>query len=177
MKKREHKKWCQIKRKEHEEEEERKIRNISTEQEVWTYINKYKKRRENADEDIKEEEWRNHFMKQFGGSEKKRRLELKNVEDNEEKEKTSNIRKEELFKQLRKMKCGKAPGEDDLENEVWKYMPTSVGEALWEIIKDIWNTGELPQEWRKGVIRPIFKKGDKNDVNNYRGVTLMGTVY
>lgn len=41
----------------------------------------------------------------------------------------------------------------------------------------IWKGGGIPKEWRKGVICPIFKKGDKKDAKNYRGVTLMDTAY
>lgn len=41
----------------------------------------------------------------------------------------------------------------------------------------IWKGGRIPKEWRKGVICPIFKKGDKKDAKNYRGVTLMDTAY
>ena len=36
----------------------------------------------------------------------------------------------------------------------------------------IFNSGHFPTSWSKGYIVPIFKKGDKNDTNNYRGITL-----
>ena len=29
-----------------------------------------------------------------------------------------------------------------------------------------------PENWTKGIIVPIAKKGNINDVNNYRGITL-----
>ncbi|KAK0176973.1 hypothetical protein PV328_001071 [Microctonus aethiopoides] len=42
------------------------------------------------------------------------------------------------------MKIRKAPGEDGLENEVWKYMPVSIGEEVWIMIGKIWKEGRIP---------------------------------
>ena len=39
-----------------------KIKKIKTEQEAWKYINKYGSSREGIDEDINENEWKNHFV-------------------------------------------------------------------------------------------------------------------
>ena len=33
-----------------------------------------------------------------------------------------------------------------------------------------------PVDWNKGIIIPIYKKGNKNDLNNYRGITLTSCV-
>lgn len=35
----------------------------------------------------------------------------------------------------------------------------------------------MSEEWNKGMIYPIFKKGEKSDVKNYRGIILMDTAY
>ena len=56
-------------RQKHEEEEMEKIKKIK--QEAWQYINKYRRSREGIDEDISEEEWKNHFMEILEGTEHK----------------------------------------------------------------------------------------------------------
>jgi len=33
--------------------------------------------------------------------------------------------------------------------------------------------GVFPDSWRERIVIPLHKKGDKNDVNNYRGITLL----
>lgn len=35
----------------------------------------------------------------------------------------------------------------------------------------------MPEEWRKGLTIPIFKKGDPNICSNYHGITLLNTAY
>jgi len=35
----------------------------------------------------------------------------------------------------------------------------------------------VPEEWNRGIISPIYKKGEKEEVKKYRGVTLMDTAY
>jgi len=41
----------------------------------------------------------------------------------------------------------------------------------------VWNGKGFPEEWREGLIAPIYKKGEAGDVRNYRGVTLLCTAY
>jgi hypothetical protein len=35
----------------------------------------------------------------------------------------------------------------------------------------------LSQKWKDSITVPIYKKGDKTDCNNYRGISLSSTAY
>ncbi len=41
----------------------------------------------------------------------------------------------------------------------------------------IWETGEIPTEWQEAIIVPIYKAGDYNKAENYRGISLLNTAY
>jgi len=35
----------------------------------------------------------------------------------------------------------------------------------------------LPEDWKESIILPIYEKGDKTDCSNYRGISLLPTIY
>jgi hypothetical protein len=35
----------------------------------------------------------------------------------------------------------------------------------------------LPEEWKDSIIVPIYKKGNKTDCSNYRGVSVLPAMY
>lgn len=37
----------------------------------------------------------------------------------------------------------------------------------------VFQSGVFPDDWMEGIIVPVFKKGDHNNVNNYRAITLV----
>ena len=40
----------------------------------------------------------------------------------------------------------------------------------------VWQEEVVPNEWREGLIVNLFKKGDKEEPGNYRGITLLSVV-
>ena len=34
----------------------------------------------------------------------------------------------------------------------------------------VWNTVQIPEEWKEYIIVPIYKKGDKEDCSNYSDI-------
>ena len=83
------------------------------------------------------------------------------------------ISKEEVKKAIQKMKTGKASGPSEVSIELIKALGKEGEEYMSSLLKEIWENEEMPDEWRKSVIVPIFKKGDVLECGNYRGIKLM----
>ena len=78
---------------------------------------------------------------------------------------------------IEKPKSHKSPGIDQIPAEMIKAGGRTIPSAIHKLIISIWNKEELPEEWKKSIIVPIHKNGDKTDCNNYRGISLLPTTY
>ena len=71
----------------------------------------------------------------------------------------------------------KSPGIDQIPAELIKAGGKTIRCEIHKLIISIWNKKELPEEWKESIIVPIYKKGDKTDCSNYRGMSLLPTTY
>jgi len=79
----------------------------------------------------------------------------------------------ELLDAIDMTRENRAPGACGVPAEVWKHGGSRLQEKLFHLIKDIWEEEEMPQDWKDANIIPIFKKGDRKDCGNYRGISLL----
>ena len=77
----------------------------------------------------------------------------------------------ELKDAIKALGNGKAPGIDDMTNEVLKL--EELHPIILQIINKTYETKEVPEEWLMSVLIPIYKKGCASDPGNYRGIALM----
>ena len=78
---------------------------------------------------------------------------------------------------IEKLKNHKSPGIDQIPAERIKAGGRTICCEIHKLIIATWNKEELPDEWKESIIVPIYKKGDKTDCNNYRGISLLPTTY
>ena len=69
---------------------------------------------------------------------------------------------EELATVLKGSKNNKAPGPDSIINEFLKYGGSEVRNKLLKIMNMNFEKGEVPNNFRKTLIKPLYKKGDKS---------------
>ncbi|XP_046141097.1 uncharacterized protein LOC123987674 [Osmia bicornis bicornis] len=111
------------------------------------------------------------------GKEQKDQEEERLKDTEEQQDTTDIITEQEVMRQIKKLKKRKAAGEDGLENEVWIHGGRKVLTRITTLINKVWKGEGMPRRWKVGIISPIFKKGDRDDVKNYRGITLLNTAY
>ena len=74
---------------------------------------------------------------------------------------------DELLPIIQNAKNKKSPGSDNINMELIKYAPIPIYIRLLDFFNLCWRTGYIPEEWGIAKIIPIFKKGDRNDCDNY----------
>ena len=56
-----------------------------------------------------------------------------------------------------------------------------VAEQVSEMLTDIFNSslesGQVPEDWRAANVTPLFKKGSREELGNYRSVSLTSAVW
>ena len=80
---------------------------------------------------------------------------------------------QEVKTAIKCMKSGKAPGADGITAEMLKVDEEETPRLLTEIFNQIWESEEIPETWKIGLIVKLPKKGDLTNCNNWRGITLL----
>ncbi|PIO73735.1 hypothetical protein TELCIR_04284 [Teladorsagia circumcincta] len=85
---------------------------------------------------------------------------------------TGDITSEETDEAIKCLRSKKAPG-DGIQAELLKEGGRTMIEVLTEFFNRCWNQEEVPEDWKKGVIVRLPKKGNLSECGNWRGITLL----
>jgi hypothetical protein len=82
----------------------------------------------------------------------------------------------EVWNALKKIKNGKAPGQDGISNDMIKLAGTEIIPYLVDIFNLSIKEGKLPEEWKEAIVVPIFKGGERCKIQQYRPVSLTSCI-
>ena len=130
----------------------------------------------NLGDNISVDEWHNHFKNVFAQTDVTDNEAGRNMNDvNMDAESSLNnkITEAEVTASIKNLNSGKAGGTDGIVSEMLKAGGKAVVVFFTEIFNKIFDSGIYPDEWAKAIIVPIFKKGDTQIPDNYRGISLI----
>ena len=82
----------------------------------------------------------------------------------------------EIKKAVRQLKLGRSGDSDMFINEFLYYGNEALLKTLYVMFNNIFKVGYFPAQWSEGLVVPLHKKGSINDVNNFRGITLLSCI-
>ena len=140
----------------------------------WGEVRKHKKRNIQKN-NIAEQEWVQHFKQVFNEG-----MSNSEVVEEEVLEEyvydamlDDDITEDEIRSAIKQLKAGKAPGPDEILAELLKISQNEIISFLVKLFNVLLNGGKYPTEWTKAIIMPLHKKGDKENPDNYRGISLL----
>ena len=132
---------------------------------------------------ISKEQWKAHFEMLLASQEFERdtandnaiddNIEYNILEDElEDIVFNSAITDEEIIKAIKSLKRGKSSGQDELIPEFFIHSIDFILPLINSLFKRIFDTGNIPSAWGLSILVTLFKKGNRNNPGDYRGISL-----
>ena len=87
-----------------------------------------------------------------------------------------NILESEIVDKLGSLKVNKACGPDGISHRMLKYICKTTAVPLCKLFNMSLQRHTYPTIWKSATVMPIFKKGDRSEVSNYRPISLISCV-
>ena len=82
----------------------------------------------------------------------------------------------EVMNIIKSLKSKGTSGYDGISSKILKQCVHTVIKPLTYICNLSLTTGVFPERCKPAIIRPIYKKGDHSEINNYRPISLLPTI-
>ena len=74
------------------------------------------------------------------------------------------------------MSTNKATGPDKIPAKLVTISAPFISNHLTIISNQSLSQGTFPYDWKKSKVTPIYKKGPKHDMNNYRSISVISAI-
>lgn len=168
---------CEKKRNEHYKEIARRLDGVRDSSEWWDLVNEMRARNVSLRSGISVNEFAEYFATQLTAEgsmilylyEYAEPMVSDDILDRE-------ISMNELMTVVNGLKDKKTPGEDGVPVEFFKYAPVEYLEGLLKVFMDMHGRMKVDESFNRAVLYPILKKGSREDVCNYRGISFCSSV-
>ena len=82
----------------------------------------------------------------------------------------------EIFDTISQLETSKATGPNSIPTEIFKLIKNEVSLPLSKIINDSFSSGIHPEKLKIVNVIPVFKKGSRLQVSNYRPISLLSNI-
>ena len=86
------------------------------------------------------------------------------------------INRNEVYIAVKELKMGKSGGDDLLINELFVHGKYILVPYLTNLLNYSFESGIFPSTWTEGLLVPLHKKGNYNNAENFRGITLLSVL-
>ena len=86
------------------------------------------------------------------------------------------VSKNGVLNLLKNINTDKASGPDNIPGTLLKICAPELCEVFTIFFQCSLNQGQIPDDWKRANIFPLFKKGDESNVENYRPISLTSIV-
>ncbi len=86
------------------------------------------------------------------------------------------ITDDEVQRQINKLKPYKACGPDGISPGLLTLLPAEWIVILTTLFNNVFFSSSYPESWTQATMCTLFKKGNRMDANNYRGITIINSL-
>lgn len=85
------------------------------------------------------------------------------------------IREANVLEAIKYCSVNKGPGTDEVPMSFIREISTNITPPLTRLFNKSLSSGIFPAVWKRSIITPIFKKGNRCDVTNYRPISILNS--
>jgi Reverse transcriptase (RNA-dependent DNA polymerase) len=86
------------------------------------------------------------------------------------------VNEREIVTYINELRNTSAPGFDKIDTRTLKAIKSSIALPISHIVNLCFTTGVFPDIFKTAIIKPIYKKGEKTLLNNYRPISVLNNI-